>query len=180
MSTRPIVGSRTIEVRMFKWPRRPTSIALASFLGEDAFGRWLGVSQGASWWAADGSHSGVFERPLVKLVPSGTFWTACFHPADPVVDVDIVLPVRWVDDVLEEVDLELDVLRAADGRVRVRDQDEFDRVRATWAMPDDVTAQAEATCEQVRLLVEQDAEPFGTIGPAWLARFVSEVGDLYR
>jgi hypothetical protein len=152
-------------------------VALGTLLGEDAFGRWLGVPQGASWWAADGSHSGVFERPLVKLVPGGTFWTACFHPADPVVDVDIVLPVRWAGDVLEEVDLELDVLRAADGRVQVRDLDEFERVRAIWAIPDDVAAQAEATCEHVRALVERGAEPFGTIGPSWLARFRHETGD---
>ncbi len=29
-------------------------------------------------------------------------------------------------------------------------------------MPDDIAAQAEATCEQIRALVEQGAEPFGT------------------
>ena len=178
MTTSSIADCRIIEVRGFKWPRRPTAMALASLLGEDAFGRWLGVRQGAAWWAADGSHSGVFERPLVKLVPTGTFWTACFHPVDPVVDVDIVLPVRWSGNVLEEVDLELDVLRTADGRVEVRDQDEFDRVRMMWAMPNDVAAQAEATCEQVRALVDRGAEPFGTVGAVWLARFVAEAGDV--
>src|SRR5262249_50044971 len=92
LSTQPL-----IEVRGFKWPHRPTTVALARLLGEDAFGRWLGVARGDRWWAADGSHVGVFERALVKLVPTGTFWTACFHPVDPVVDVDIVLPVRWVE-----------------------------------------------------------------------------------
>jgi hypothetical protein len=112
---------RLVEVRHFKWPRRPTSVAVTRLLGEDAFGRWLAVAAGDPWWWPDGSPGGVFVAPLVKVVPSGTFWTACFHPADPVVDVDIVLPVRWVDGALEEVDLELDVLRDADGAVRVKD-----------------------------------------------------------
>ena len=166
---------RMIEVRGFKWPRRPTGVAVAQLLGEDQWGHWLGVRGGAPWWTADRSHYGVFERPLVKLVPSNTFWTACFHPVDPVVDVDIVLPVCWSADVLEEVDLELDVLRAVDGRVWVRDQHEFDQVRKAWSMPDVIAAQAEATCQQVRTLVEQCAEPFGTLGRTWLSRFIAEV-----
>ena len=162
-----------IEVRVFKWPRRPKDVTVAYLLGEDAFGHWLGVARGDPWWAADGSRSGVFDMSLVKVIPRGTFWTACFFPADPVVDVDIVLPVDWDDNVLEEVDLELDSLRSPDGSVRVRDRDEFDRVREAWAMPLEIAAQAEATCEQVRALVELGAEPFGDIGRTWLARFMA-------
>ncbi len=176
MSTRRISGRRVIEVRGFKWPRRPTAVAATCLLGEDEFGRWLGVGGGTPWRAADRSRAGVFETSFVKVVPSGTFWTACFHPVDPVVDVDIVLPVRWVDDALEEVDLELDILRSADGSVRMRDREEFDRVRAAWAMPGDVVAQAEATCERVRALVESGAEPFGAVGRAWLAHFLTDAG----
>src|SRR5262249_35227062 len=123
---------------------------------------------------ADGAASGVFVASFVKLVPKGTYWTVCFNLADPVVDVDIVLPVRWIDDVLEEVDLELDVLRFTDGTVRVRDREEFDRLREMWAMPEHVAAQAEETCGQVRALVEQGAEPFGEVGHAWLRRFLAE------
>ena len=169
-----------IEVRGFKWPRRPTAVALAQLLGEDEFGRWLGTAEGDRWWAADGSRSGVFAASLVKVVPSGAFWTACFHPIDPVIDVDIVLPVRWVDDALEEIDLELDVLRSVDGTVRVRDQEAFERVREAWAMPDDVAAQAEETCERVSELVESGAEPFGKVGHAWLVRFLAEAGGTRR
>ena len=163
-----------IEVRGFKWPRRPTSVAVACLLGEDTFGRWLGLTSGEPWWAADRSRSGVFDCSFVKLVPSGTFWTACFHPVDPLVDVDIVLPVRWVDETLEEVDLEVDIVRCADGSVHVRDQDEFEHVRRVWSMPDDIAAQVEATCERVRALVERGAEPFGDVGRAWLARFLAQ------
>src|SRR5215813_3121828 len=77
----------------FKWPRRPTSTATASLLGEDSFGRWLGIRKGATWSSEAFTRSGVFENSFVKLVPAGTFWTACFQAVDPVVDVDIVLPV---------------------------------------------------------------------------------------
>jgi uncharacterized protein len=163
-----------VEVRGFKWPRRATGVAVARLLGEDHHGRWLGVARGERWWSADRSRSGVFEASLVKLVPSGTFWTACFHPADPIVDVDIVLSVQWQGYVLEEVDLELDVLRTADGRVTVGDQEAFAEVRATWSMPADVAAHAEATCERIRVLVAQHAEPFGMDGRLWLERFLAE------
>ena len=165
-----------IEVRGFKWPQRPMAVAVATLLGEDAFGRWLGIARGDPWWAADRSRGGVFERSFVKLVPSDTFWTACFHVVDPVVDVDIVLPVRWIDGVLEEVDLELDILRSAAGHVSVRDQDAFEQVRAQWDMPNEIAAQAETTCARLRALVERGVEPFDTVGQAWLARFSADVG----
>jgi hypothetical protein len=166
-----------VEVRLFKWPRWATNVAVTRLLGEDQHGRWLGVARGEPWWSADHLRSGVFEASLVKLVPSDTFWTACFHPADPVVDVDIVLPVQWHGQVLEEVDLELDVLRTAAGHVSVRDQEAFDAVRVVWDMPPEIAAQAEATCEHIRALVEQHTEPFGTVGRLWLERFITEFGD---
>lgn len=166
---------RTIEVRGFKWPQRPIAVAVTTLLGEDAFGRWLGIRQGDPWWTADHVSRGVFEHSFVKLIPTDTFWTACFHAVGHIVDVDIVLPVRWVDDVVEEVDLELDILRSADGVVSVRDQDTFAQVRAQWDMPSEIAGQAETTCAQIRTQVERGVEPFGTVGPAWLARFLADV-----
>lgn len=170
MSARPL-----ITVRGFKWPRRPTAVAPATLLGTDAYGRWLGIAAGQPWRAADGSHAGVFDHSFVKLVPSGTFWTACFHPHDPVVDVDIVLPVRWRGATLEEVDLELDILRAADGQVAVRDQEAFARVAAQWPMPVAVRRAAERTCAQIAVALTRRAEPFGEVGAAWLAGFLREL-----
>jgi hypothetical protein len=164
-----------IEVRGFKWPRRATAVGMTHFLGEDVYGRWLGSAKGDPWRMADYSRSGVCVDSIVKLVPEGTFWTGCFKLDFPVVDVDIVLPVSWVGDVLEEVDLELDILRSLDGTVQVRDRDELERVQAIWPMPAEIVAQAKATCERIRALVESGAEPFGTVGHAWLARFLDEV-----
>jgi len=146
---------------------------MAYLLGEDAFGQWLGVAGGSSWWDGNRSHSGVFERSFVKVVPTGTFWTACFNSLDPVVDVDIVLPVNWIANVLEEIDLELDVLRSAAGKVYVRDRDEFERVRTELTMPDNIASTARATCESLRVQVEQRIEPFGDVGALWLSRFLT-------
>jgi len=80
--------------------------------------------------------------------PRRSFWTACFNSFDPVVDVDIILPAHWFDQVVEEVDLELDIVRSADSTVYVRDRDEFDRVRSDWNMPSGIASEAEATCER--------------------------------
>lgn len=175
MNIQQIRGSHLIEARLFKWPHRPTTVAIVRLLGEEHFGRWLGVARGDPWCSADRSQSGIFMESLVKLVPNNTFWTVCFHPVDPVVDVDIVLPVRWEGDVLEEVDLELDILRNADGRVYVRDQDKFEQMRVTGSMPDEIVTQAVATCEQIRDLVEHDVEPFGSVGQKWLSHFLLEI-----
>ena len=164
---------RRVEVRGFKWPHRPTSVAFASRLGEDQFGQWLGIAKGSAWWAADRSYSGVFLHSFVKLVPSNTFWSVCFHPIDHAVDVDIILPVHWIGDILEEVDLELDILRSPDGKVWVRDQDKFEHVRTQWNMPNEIVVKVEETCNQVRSSVEQASEPFGSVGLSWLSYFLA-------
>jgi hypothetical protein len=168
----------SIEVHGFKWPRRPTTTASGYLLGEDKFGRWLGFKCGDPWRTADRSRAGVFEGSFVKLVPSGTYWTACFNPIDPLIDVDIVLPVHWSGNILEEIDLELDILRSADGSVRVRDRNAFARVRAEWSMAEEIAAEAEATCAKVCALVERGADPFGGIGQRWLTRFLASADAL--
>ena len=93
-----------IEVRVYKWPRRPTNIAQAYLIGKDRFGKWVGVAEGDLWWAADGTQSGVFLETLVKVFPVNIFWTACFYPGDISIDVDISLPVRWIDGDISRVE----------------------------------------------------------------------------
>lgn len=83
-----------------------------------------------------------------------------------------MLPVRWQDDVLEQVDLDLDVLRT-DGKVWVRDRDKFEQVRKEWPMPDEIASKAEETSERVRESAEMGTEPFGHVGQKWLADFLA-------
>jgi hypothetical protein len=164
----------SIEVRGFKLPRRPTSVALASSLGEDQYGHWLGLRKGSPWWAADGFNSGTFSHSFVKLVPSNTFWSVCFHPGELVVDVDIILPVTRKGHILEEIDLELDVLRSRDGKVWIRDQDTFERLQIHGGLPLDIATKAMATCQQIHAFVEQSVEPFGSVGISWLTGFLQQ------
>lgn len=171
----PTPKPAVIEVRSFKWPRRPTSVAVAHFLGADDYGCWLGIRQGDPWWMADRSNAGLFEQSFVKLVPEETNWTACFNAADPLVDVDIVLPVCWGDGTLDEVDLELDILRVTNGNVYIRDQDEFERVQQEWAMPLALAAQAKVTCAEIYDQVRHDVEPFHSVGHRWLASFLESI-----
>jgi len=167
--------SPAIEIRSFKWPRRPTYIpSPLQFLGEDEFGRWLGVAAGIPWRSADGTRSGVMEHPLVKLVPPDTYWTCCFHPVDPVIDIDLVLPVRWLENAFEEIDLELDVLRFADGRIEVRDQAEFARLHQELGLSATTAAKVTQTAEELCTLLAQGAEPFASIGRERLARFMAD------
>ncbi len=175
MSTLQRSNCPCIEVRGFKWPERPTANAHAWLIGSDEHGRWLGIRQGDPWAAADGAQRGVFDSAFVKLIPSGTYWSACFNQTGYVIDVDIILPVRWHGSVVAETDLELDVLCSADGRVRVRDQDTFASVRRTWPMPDEIAAAALTTCAHIRQQLEQRVEPFASHGRTWLERWLAAV-----
>jgi uncharacterized protein len=166
------MSEKFVEIRSFKWPQRPTSIITIDFLIEDSYGTWLGAGVGTPWRSADGTRSGVMDTPLVKLVPANTFWSVCFHPSDPHIDVDIILPVKWEDGRLEEVDLELDVMGYRDGRVVVRDRDKFEQVKSEWPMPDDIVMAVEATCADIVVRIEQNEEPFATVGMSRLEEFL--------
>ena len=164
-----------IEVRIYKWPQRPTGIAQAYLIGDDAFGKWVGVAAGDPWRSADGTRSGVFLETLVKVLPINTFWTACFYPGDISIDVDITLPVRWVDGGVDETDLELDVLFSASGQLTVRDQDKFQYIREAYGLPVDIARQAEDACDHVCAMIERREEPFGNVGSSWLKRFLATI-----
>lgn len=173
MAIRPIGNYPVIEIRGFKWPRRPTSVAMGYLIGEDAFGKWVGIAEGNPWRDADGLRTGVFELSFVKLFPKDTFWTACFGDGDILIDVDISLPVTWVDHAVEEVDLELDVLCTSDWQICARDQEKLIRVREMFSMPTHISDQAERTCQDIQQQIERRIEPFDKIGFAWFRQFVS-------
>jgi protein associated with RNAse G/E len=173
MIIHPIADYPVIEIHGFKWPKRPTSVAMGYLIGEDIFGKWVGIAEGNPWRDADGSRSGVFELSFVKLFPTNTFWTACFGNGDIVIDVDISLPVTWVDHVVEEVDLELDVLCTVDWHIYARDQEKLIQVHEMFSMPTSISDQAERTCQDIQQQIEQRVEPFSEVGFTWLRQFLS-------
>lgn len=173
MTIHQIASYPVIEIRGFKWPKRPTTVAMAYLIGEDAFGRWVGIAEGTPLEGMNGTRSGVFELSFVKLFPKDTFWTACFGNGDIIIDVDISLPVTWLDHAVEEVDLELDVLCTADWHIYIRDQEKLLQVREMFSMPTHISDQAERTSQDIQQHIEQRVEPFGEIGFTWLRQFLS-------
>lgn len=175
MKIQPLADYPKINVHSYKWPQRATNNTCAYLIGEDSIGKWIGVATGDAWWAADNSQSGVFLGPLVKVFPANTFWTACFYPGDFSIDVDISMPVRWVEDRVEEIDLELDVLYSTRGGITVRDQAKFDDILDTYGLPPEIARRAQDTCKQICGMIERGDEPFGTVGFTWLEHFLKAV-----
>src|SRR4051794_2088666 len=114
-------------------------------LGEDEHGVWLGSPPGSSGRRAD-EPPVRYDHGFVMLVPEGTWWTAIFnddtHPRTEIY-CDISTVPRWRDGEVTMIDLDLDVVRDRDGRVRIVDQDEFAEHRVRYAYPPEITAGAE-------------------------------------
>lgn len=162
-----------VEVQSLKWPKRLTGIAQTRYLGQDEHGVWLGVRRGDSFWLPDRSVGGTMVQTFVKLMPADSYWTALFQDIEPYLDIDISYPVSWTGTTVQEVDLELDVLRYSDGCVVVRDQEDFAKLVADQSVPREVVANAESACAMVLELIQNDAEPFRTIGLGWLAKWAN-------
>jgi uncharacterized protein len=159
---------------MSKWGGRPHWEFDATYLGSDEHGDWLGIPAGTEM-DRPGAHY-VAPTNQVGLVPppgpdAQRGWLATFHDVGgPVrVYVDITTPPTWDTTVVRAVDLDLDVVRGATGRVWVDDEDEFAQHRVALGYPDEVTAGALASCERVLALVTDGAAPYGGEAAAWLA-----------
>ncbi|MBO0833649.1 MAG: DUF402 domain-containing protein [Actinobacteria bacterium] len=142
-------------------------------LGSDAHGVWLGVAAGTT--ARRGIEPPVtWERSCVKLLPAGElWWTADFYaePGEPDIYCDIATPPRWVHPgEVTMVDLDLDVLRHADGPVLLVDEDEFAEHQVRYGYPADVIREAEGAARSLQNAIGSAQEPFGSAYLGWLAR----------
>ena len=171
----------TVRVVFTKWGSRKHWEFDATRLGEDAYGVWLGIAVGCELKRPGASFR--WERCSAMLIPAAQPWTAHFlapatGPAmnDHLVYVDITTPPRWDGDVVTMVDLDLDVVRRADGSVLVDDEDEFTEHAAAWRYPADLVTLAEQSCAAVLAALIEEREPFGTVGTAWLAKAARQAG----
>ncbi|GAA5527243.1 hypothetical protein Hgul01_01027 [Herpetosiphon gulosus] len=163
-----------ITIHGFKWPKRPTAQAIGYLLGTDQFGHWLGIIAGSVWHHSNGQQ-GTFEQSFVKLIPYNAYWSACFNRSGKLIDVDIVLPHIWDNQLVEEVDLEIDLLKMDDGRLEIRDQAVFTAVCQRWPMPASQIDQVHATTTQIYQQLATEAEPFKLVGQQWLADFLQQI-----
>jgi predicted RNA-binding protein associated with RNAse of E/G family len=68
------------------------------------------------------------------------------------------------------VDLELDLVRLADGSVLLVDEDEFEQTVAEYRLPSDVVAAARTTAADLRKRLAIAVEPVMAAGWDWLDR----------
>lgn len=166
MSPRP---GDPVRLEMSKWGGRPHWEFDAVLLGSDEHGDWLGVPQGTRH-ARPGLEFDS-EVDTVTLAPREGWWCAALHAPGIWCDVyvDMSTPPAWDGTVLRAVDLDLDVIRGADGRVWVDDEDEFADHRVRFGYPAEVVAAAEASRDAVLDAVRRGRAPFDdATGERWL------------
>lgn len=163
-----------VRVEMTKHGDLPHWRYEATVLGHDDHGTWLGVPAGTPH-ARPGLafDSGVDKVVLVApgvgsvsgLMAPGLWCDTYVDIATPPVwDVASGVPV------LRSVDLDLDVIRRADGSVFVEDEDEFAEHQVALGYPDVLVEAARASCAQVLAAVEGRRAPYdGPTADRWLA-----------
>lgn len=143
----------------------------ASRLGEDEHGVWVGAEAGTVGQRGDGPQV-RWERAFVMLFPRDSGWVALFHQPGHEVEVyvDVSTVPVWLDGEVTMVDLDLDVIRPADGAVYLDDADEFAEHRLRFGYPPEVVAEAERTAEWLMTAVAERTGPFGGAHERWLAQ----------
>ena len=133
-----------VRCEITKWGDQPHWVYPGVYLGTDDHGDWIGFPEGTYFFRPGAEYVAPYDQ--VGLIPHADLaergWMAAFHAAGgPVqVYVDIATPPVWDGSVLRSVDLDLDVVRGANGRVWVDDEDEFAQHRVEYSYPDDARA----------------------------------------
>ena len=171
---------RPVRVECRKWPDDPHWEFDSTYLGVDAHGTWVGITEGTLLASPTRAFQATADH--VTLVPHDAWWLATFYGADQRrpfdTYVDVATPAVWHGEgLVRAVDLDLDVIRGTTGRVWVDDEDEFAAHRVSLDYPDDVVAQAIASCQEVLDAVEHGTAPFDGVHLEWLARLRRSSGD---
>lgn len=163
-----------VRVEMTKWGDRPHWAFAATYLGADQHGDWIGIPVGTPM-ARPGAAL-VTTVAQVGLVPPGVGWLATFHAPGYAVAtyVDMTTVPWWDGTTCRAVDLDLDVIRTAEGEVVVDDEDEFVEHRVAFAYPAEVVSLAVESCAWVAQAVRQERPPFdGATSDRWVHRLVA-------
>jgi protein associated with RNAse G/E len=161
-----------VVVQFLKYPGTTHWGFEGTLLGEDRFGRWIGVPAGSRRWKAESSRSPT-TSPAVFCAPWEGWWHLHYNGPRTTYShfVDIVTPPRWRgSDRYELIDLDLDVVRYQDGTIEVQDEEEFEEHRSMFGYPEEVAARA---LEEVAWVVDalaDRAEPFFDTAERWLGR----------
>ncbi|MDL9981575.1 DUF402 domain-containing protein [Microbacterium sp. ASV49] len=176
MTDRPAPGT-PIAFRWRKWDGSPHWVNECVYLGADEYGDWMG--QPVGWRSARPGASFIAESPNVTLIPASGDYVPTFHRDHPRrlwVYIDLAWDMRWTDaGEPEATDMDLDVVRADDGRgIWIDDRDEWDEHRVQFGYPDDVVAHLDALASDLERRVRTGEAPFDdAVREGWLDRLVA-------
>lgn len=141
------------------------------YLGSDRWGDWVGQRSG--WRSVRPGASAAPAADVVTLIPpSGDFAASLFGPGnDLAIYIDVAWDVRWEDGAPTGIDMDLDVVRARDGRgIWIDDRDEWDEHRVQYGYPLDVVTRLETVAIDLEREVTQESVPFdGLTAAHWLS-----------
>ncbi|MFE5408465.1 DUF402 domain-containing protein [Microbacterium sp. NPDC056569] len=163
-----------LRFRWRKWDGGPHWVNDCIYLGSDRWGDWLGQPQG--WLNARPGRRFPAETPAVMLVPSDDFvLTVNAAPHRVRVYIDIAWDVRWDHEGPTGIDMDLDVVKATDGRgLFIDDRDEWEEHRVAYGYPLDLVERLEALAADLERRVGAAEAPFDdATATAWLARLAS-------
>lgn len=170
MTARPAPGAPLV-FRWRKWDGSPHWEHDGVFLGSDRWGDWVG--QRGGWRSARPGVEGVAESDNVTLIPPSGEWAATFNATHPriAIYIDIAWDLRWDDGAPVGSDMDLDVVRARDGRgIFIDDRDEWDEHRVRYGYPLEIVARLEDVALDLEREVTSEQAPFdGATAAHWLS-----------
>ncbi len=165
-------------MRFTKWGGGAHWEHLATYLGEDDAGVWLGHAKGEPM-TRPGHHVvlaydrvAVISRGDLGFVASFNEWIDSPDVARCCMYVDITSAPVWGESAgtpeVTMVDLDLDVVQAWTGEVSVSDEDEFASRQDELDYPDEVVKHARHWRDEVQRMVEAGLPPFDGRETRWL------------
>ncbi len=146
------------------------------YLGADRFGDWLGQRPG--WRSHRPGRDMLAETANVTLLPPSGDYAVTLnldHPRQVRVYIDLAWELRWQHGVPTAIDMDLDVVRADDGRgVWIDDRDEWDEHRVAFGYPEHIVTRLDALAVDLeRRVLAREAPYDDATGAAWFARLAA-------
>lgn len=169
MTERPEPGA-PIVFRWRKWDGSDHWAHDCVYLGSDRWGDWVGQRDG--WRSARPGREFDSEGDNVTLIPPSGDYAATFNATHPriAIYIDIAWDARFEAGMPVGIDMDLDVVRARDGRgIFVDDRDEWEEHRVRFGYPPHIARHLEDVALDLERQVAEEAAPFdGQTAAHWL------------
>ncbi|MDQ7879512.1 DUF402 domain-containing protein [Microbacterium sp. QXD-8] len=168
---RPVPGA-PLQFRWTKWDTSAHWVNDGIYLGSDRWGDWIGQPDG--WRNVRPGLEFLADGPNVTLLPPSGDYAMTVHgsPRRVRTYIDIAWDIRWENREPRGIDMDLDVVKAIDGRgLFIDDRDEWDEHRVVYGYPLDLVERLEALAVDLERRVAAAEAPFDDATPdSWLAR----------